>query len=184
MSELQKLSYTQTVQRWIPGSMRLVQIMLYVVVAMFAFIGLSGGLLWGIMAVGLLVFAWYLMGSARVTYIYHLNGSRLSVQRVSGFKSRPKTVDFAELELTKLRVMAPEDTSFLNEAEAETKDLNPKRITYDVSDHDPNTVCSVMYLEGVGAEGGRWLKVYFQPAPALREHIARICPGRVKGYDE
>ena len=184
MPDFSALSYTQTVERHIPASVRVTTLLLYVMVAMFAFIGLSGGLLWGIMAVGLLVFAWYLTGSARVTYIYHLNGSRLSVQRVSGFKSRPKTVDFAELELTKLRVMAPEDTSFLNEAEAETKDLNPKRITYDVSAHDPNTPCSVMYLEGVGAEGGRWLKVYFQPAPALREHIARIRPDRVKGYDE
>ena len=184
MPDYSAFSYTQTVERHIPSSVRVTTVLLDVVVALFAFIGLSGGLLWGIMALGLLVFAWYLMGSARVTYIYHLNGSRLKVQRVSGFKSRPKTVDFADLELTKLRVMAPEDSAFLNEAEAETKDLQPKRITYDVSAHDPHTPCSVMFLEGVGAEGGRALKVYFHPAPALREYIARIRPGCVRGYEE
>ena len=184
MSELQKLSYAQTVQRRVPGSVRLVQIMLYLAVAVFAVVGASGGIVWGLLAVGTLLLAWYLMGTARVTYLYQLTGTRLRVQRVSGFKSRPKTEDFGNFVLTRLRVMAPEDSPFLDEAEADTRDLNPKRVTYNVSSRDTGSVCSVMFLEGVDQESGLWLKVYFEPSPELRNHIARIRPGRVRGYDD
>ena len=80
--------------------------------------------------------------------------------------------------------MAPENSSFLDGIEAETKGLNPKRITYNVSAHDPGDDCSVMFLEGVGPETGRVLKVYFQPSPELRRYITRIHPNRVRGYEE
>lgn len=183
MTSLNSLSYSQSIQRKIPASVRVIQVMLYLAVFAFAAIGASGGLHWGLLAVATLVFAWYFMGTARVTYLYQLEGTRLRVQRISGFKSRPRTEDFAELELTRLRVMAPEGSPHLREAEAETRDLSPKRITYNVSAHDPGDVCSVMFLQGVGREEGRWLKVYFQPSAELRGYIARIRPGCVRGYD-
>ena len=182
MPDFSALSYTQTVDRHIPGSVRVTTALMYIVVAVFTFIGLSGGLMWGIWAVGLLVLAWYLMGSARVTYIYHLDGPRLRVDRVSGFKSRPRTVEFADLDLTRLYLMAPEHSPLLNEMDIRTKEMKPRRITYDVSEHDPKGECSVMFLEGTGSEAGRWLKVYFQPTSELRGYIARIRPDCVKGY--
>ena len=175
---------TQSVQRRIPGYVRVIQALLYLAVVIFTVIGASGGFIWAIPALGTLFGSWYFMGAARVTYVYLLDGTRLKVQRISGLKSRPKKEDFAEWELNQMRIMAPEDSSHLADAERETQHSTPRRITYDVSAHDPNDVCSVMYLTGVKGEAGRNLKVYFQPSPELRRHIGAICPGKVWGYDE
>ena len=184
MKDFEKIQYTQNVERYIPANVRVIQVLLYVVVVIFAIIGMAGGLFWGILAVGTLLFAWFFVGVARVTYIYMLEGSRLKVRRMSGFKSRPKTVDFAELELQNLRVLAPEGSHFLDDAEADTRDLQPKRITYDISAHMPGDICAVMFLEGIDKESGRWLKVYFQPSPELMRCIRRIKPEAVRGYAE
>ncbi|MDO4356443.1 MAG: hypothetical protein Q4E13_08040 [Clostridia bacterium] len=184
MSDRTSYQYMQNVQRKIPGYVRLIQALLYVAVVIFTVIGASGGLLWAVPALGTLFGSWYFMGAARVTYVYLLEGTRLKVQRISGLKSRPKKEDFAEWELTKLRVMAPEGSAHLAEAERETQAAAPRRITYDVSAHDPDDVCSIMYLTGVNEEAGRNLKVYFQPSPELRRLIAEICPGKVWGEED
>ena len=179
MNGQEHFQYTQSIQRKIPGYVRLIQALLYIAVVIFAIIGSMEGTIWLIPALGTLFGSWYFMGVARVTYVYRLEGTRLHVQRISGLKSRPKKEDFAELELTGLRVMAPEGSRHLAQAERETQGDQPRRITYDVSAHDPADVCSVMYLSGVGEEAGRNLKVYFQPSAELRQYIRYIAPGRV-----
>ena len=176
--------YTQNVPRRIPGYVRVIQALLYLSVAIFAVIGFADGILWGLLAVFTLVGSWYFMGMARVTYIYKLEGARLRVQRVSGLKSRPKREGFGDFDLTTLRVMAPDGSPALEQIEAETLDIEPKRITYDISAHDPDRTCSVMFLTGIGTEKNRQLKVYFQPSGEMLRCIRLIAPGRVFGYDE
>ena len=116
------------------------------------------------LAISTLLFAWYVIGSARVTYRYQLEGTTIHVTRISGFKGRPHTEQFAELELKNLELMAPEDSHD------------------DVSAHDPSDVCDVMFLKGTGEEAGRWLKVYFQPSPEMKNWIRRLRPGKMVGY--
>ena len=69
------------------------------------------------------------------------------------------------------------------QAEHDTENQSPKRITYNISAHDPGTPCSVLYTEGTEEEEGRWLKVFLQPDAGLIQCIRRLCPGRVIGYD-
>ena len=183
MSQWAEQVYSQTVVRHVPARVRVISFLLYAAVAFFAIIGTMGGLYWGIMAVGTLVLAWYLKGQARVSYHYELTGSRLRVERTSGFESRQRTEVFASFDLTRLRVLAPEGDPSLEEAERETANLRPKRITYDISAHDPRADRCVMFLEGVGEEQGRWLKVTFQPDAELRAAIRRTAPGKVRGFD-
>ena len=176
--------YTQNVQRRIPGYVRVIQALMYLAVVIFAFAGAASGMIWAPLAVGTLVGSWYFMGAARVTYIYKLEGARLRVTRVSGLKSRPKREEFCDFDLTTLRVMAPEGSTALREVEEETLNIEPKRITYDISAHDPDKGCSVMFLTGIGAEKNRQLKVYFQPSGEMLRCIRLIAPGRVLGDEE
>ena len=184
MAVYDTFSYTQSVRRKIPGFVRGIQWLLYFAVAIFAVIGAMYGALWLIPALGTLFGSWYYMGTARVTYVYTLKGANLAVQRVSGLASRPKKVDFGVFDLTTLRVMAPDGNAALDQAEEETRNAPEKRVTYDVSAHDADKICSVMYLTGIDREKGRPVKVYFQPSPELRGYIRQIAPGRVLGYDE
>lgn len=176
--------YTQSVPRKIPGHVRVIQWLLYFCVVIFTILGAMWGFLWLFPALGTLFGSWYFMGAARVTYQYRLEGARLTVERTSGLKSKPKTVTFGEFDLTKLIAMAPEGSPLLEQAEAASAAASPRRITYDVSAHDPDKICSVMYLTGTGKESGRALKVFFQPSPELRGYIRRIAPDRVFGYEE
>ncbi len=181
MPELSGFVYTQNVERRVPARVRVIAGLLYVATALFAIIGTMGGLPWGVLSVGSLVLAWYLMGQAKVSYSYELTGTRLTVDRTSGFRSRPVTERFCNLDLSRMRVMATEGDPALTDAERDTANLNPKRVNYDVSAHDRDRPARVMYLEGVGEEQGRWLKVRFQPDDGLVDAIRRACPGRVKG---
>ena len=176
--------YTQNVQRRIPGYVRVIQALLYLAVLIFAVIGLTSGIHWGLLAVATLVGSWYFMGTARVTYIYKLEAARLRVTRVSGLRSRPKREDFCDFDLTQIRVMAPEGSLHLAEAEADTLNIEPKRITYDISAHDPDHPCSVMFLGGIGLEKNRQIKVYFQPSGEMLRCIRLIAPGRVFDHEE
>lgn len=184
MADHDTFRYTQSVQRKIPGFVRGIQWLLYLAVAIFAVIGAMYGPLWLIPALGTLFGTWFYMGAVRVSYVYRLEGANLTVQRISGLLSRPKTVNFANFDLTALWIMAPDGNTALNQAEEDPRSALGKRITYDVSAHDPDNICSVMYLTGIGREEGRPVKVYFQPSPELRRYIRQIAPGRVVGYDE
>ncbi len=184
MAVYDEFRYTQSVTRKIPGHIRVIQWLLYFCVMIFTILGALQGPIWLFPALGTLFGSWYYMGAARVTYQYQLEGARLTVERTSGLKSKPRTVTFGEFDLTKLIVMGPEGSALLEKAEADSAAAVPRRITYDVSAHDPDDICSVMYLTGVGEQSGRALKVFFQPSPELRDYIRRIAPGRVGGYEE
>ncbi len=184
MAAYEDILCAQSVNRRIPGHVRVIQWMLYGAVAVFTVAGAMGGFLWLFPALGTLFGSWYYMGTARVTYEYRLEGAQFTVERVSGLKSRRKVVRFGEFDMTKLIAMAPEGSAALDEAEKASLNAGSKRITYDISAHDPDNICSVMYLTGVGPEQGRPLKVIFQPSPEMRDCIARIAPDRVAGYEK
>ena len=184
MENYEKFLYTQNVQRNIPGYVRLIQALLYLSVVIFTVLGAMDGLPWLVPALGTLVGSWYFMGAARVTYIYKLEGPFLRVQRVSGLKSRPVKEDFCAFDLRNLRAMGPEGALALEQAEAQSLAAEPKRITYDISAHDPDIICSIMYLTGIELEKGRELKVYFQPSPEMRRCIRIIAPERVFDYED
>ena len=170
---------SHSVQRHIPVHVRLIQFLLYAAVAFFTLIGTAGGLYWGVMAVGTLAFSWYYMGIARTSFIYELSGTRLRVQRVSGFASRPRTEEFAQFDLTTIRVMAPEGSPRLEAEDEATRALRPKRVVYDLTSHDRNMTSWVMFLEGGGSDEGRVVKAYVEPSRQMLVCIRRAAPGRV-----
>ncbi len=184
MQRLEDMRCTHNVQRVIPAHVRVIQALLYAAVAVFTLIGTFGGLYWGVLAVGTLVLAWYYMGIARASFVYQLAGTRLRVQRVSGFASRPKTEEFAQFDLATLRIMAPEGSALLEDEEAATSALTPKRVTYDLTSHDKNRDVWVMFLDGDGADAGRQVKAYVEPSDELLACARRIAPGKVRGNDD
>lgn len=169
----------QSVERKIPSNIRVLQVLLYICVALFVVIGSTEGVLWLVPTLGTLFLCWYMVGEARVIYEYQLDGYMLKAMRTSGMRSKQKTVEFLNLDLRKAIIMAEEGLSLLDEAEAASKAAVPKRITYDISAHDRDKGCYVIYAEGVGPEAGRSLRVFFSPGPELRNCIRMICPGKV-----
>ena len=181
MERVSDMSCSHNVQRVIPAHVRIIQALLYATAFLFAFIGIFGGLHWGVLSVGTLVFTWYYMGVARASFIYQLNGTQLRVQRVSGFVSRPRTEAFAQFDLTGIRIMAPEGSPLLEDEDRATRGLSPKRITYDLTSHDKNRDVWVMFLAGSGADAGRQVKAFIEPSAELLGCIRRAAPGRVRG---
>lgn len=180
MERIQDMQCTHSVQRQIAGHVRVIQFLLYAAVVLFTIIGTMGGLYWGVMAVATLVFSWYYMGIARTSFIYNLSGTRLRVQRVSGFASRPKTEEFCQFELGSIRVMAPEGSPALEAEDAATRALRPRRVTYDLTSHNKNMPTWVMFLEGSGEDQGRQVKAFVELSPELLACVRRAAPGRVK----
>ncbi|MGX8705433.1 MAG: hypothetical protein ACSW8J_02540, partial [bacterium] len=176
MERIQDMACSHSVQRVIPVRVRIIQGMLYIAVALFTFIGTMGGLYWGALAVGTLVFSWYYMGIARTTFLYELTGTRLRVQRVSGFMSRPRTEMFGVFELSGIHVMAPEGSPRLDAEDAATKAMRPKRVVYDLTSHDKMRDCWVMFLDGAGDDANRQVKAYIEPSLALLRCIRRAAP--------
>ena len=185
VERISDMSCSHNVQRVIPAHVRVIQALLYVAAFLFAFIGVFGGLPWGVLSVGTLVFTWFYMGVARVSFIYQLNGTRLRVQRVSGFVSRPRTEEFARFDLSGIRIMAPEGSPLLEDEDRATRALSPKRVTYDLTSHDKNRDVWAMFLPGSDADAGRQVKAYIEPSAELLGCIRRAAPGRVRGgFDE
>lgn len=180
MERIRDMACSHSVQRRIAGHVRIIQFLLYAAVVFFALIGTMGGLYWGIMAVGTLVFSWYYMGVARTTFVYELTGTRLRIQRVSGFASRPKTEEFAQFDLTTMRLMAPEGSPLLQAEDEATARSRPKRVVYDLTSHDRAMTVYVMFLEGSGADAGRQVKAFIEPSPELLSCIRRAAPGKVR----
>ena len=180
MERIDDMRCTHNVQRVISVQTRIIQALLYLAVAVFTVIGAFGGLYWGVLAVATLVFTWYYMGIARTSFVYQLSGTRLRVQRVSGFASRPRTEDFAQFDLTTIRIMALEGSPLLEGEEAATRSLVPKRVTYDLTSHDGNRDVWVMFLDGGGADAGRRVKAYVELSPEMLRCVRRAAPGRVR----
>lgn len=170
---------TKSVTRKIPGHIQMLRVLLYITVALLVIIGTTKGPLWLIPTLGTLFLCWYMTGEARVSYEYKLDGHMFKVLRISGMRSRTKVVDFLSLDLHNLTIMAEEGLSLLDGAEADSAAAVPKRITYDVSAHDVNKGCYVIYATGIGEEEGRRLKIYFSPDAELLECFRMLCPGKV-----
>ena len=179
MERMQDMACSHSVQRVIPVRVRIIQGMLYAAVLAFAIIGTRGGLYWGALAVGTLVFSWYYMGIARTSFLYELEGTRLRVRRVSGFASRPKSEPFGQFELSGIRAMAREGSPRLEAEDAATRALTPKRIVYDLTSHDRRRDVWVMFLEGAGEDAGRQVKAHIEPSAEMLACIRRAAPGRV-----
>ncbi len=180
MERIEDMRCTHNVQRVISVQARIIRALLYLAVAAFTVIGAFGGLYWGVLAVATLVFAWYYMGIARTSFVYQLAGKKLRVQRVSGFVSRPRTEEFAQFDLATIKIMALEGSPLLEGEEEATRSLTPKRITYDLTSHDPNRDVWVMFLDGSGADAGRRVKAYVELSPEMLKCVRRAAPGRVR----
>ena len=174
------IQYLQSVQRRIPARVRLILILLYVCVVVFALVGTMMGFFWGALSVATLLLAWYLRGTAGMTYNYRLDGAMLLIERVSGFRTRPKTEEFGVFDLRRMKLMAEEGDPALEELEALTAAASPRRVRYDVTSHDPKQPAWVFYAEGVRQEEGRWVRVRFEPDAQMRQCIRLQCPGRLK----
>ena len=173
------ISYTQNVERKIPSHIRMLRNLLYISIVLFVIIGTTKGPLWLIPPLGTLFLCWYMMGEARVSYEYRLDGHMFKVLRCSGMRSRTKVVDFLNLDLHNLIIMAEEGVSLLDAAEASSRAVTPKRITYDVSAHDSDKGCFVAYATGIGDEEGRHLKIYFSPDEKMCNCLHMLCPEKV-----
>lgn len=180
MEKIENMSCLHHVARVVPVRIRIIQILLYITVFFFALIGTFGGLYWGIMAVGTLVFAWYLIGIAKTSFNYELIGTDLRVERVSGFASRPKTEAFARFDLTTVHIAAPEGSPLLEAEDAASLEARPRRIVYDLTSHDKSKKVYIMFLPGSGPDEGHIVKAYIEPSPDLLTCIRRAAPGRVK----
>jgi len=183
LERIEEMSCTHSVQRVVSLRTRIIQVLLYIAVALFTLIGTMGGLYWGALAVGTLVFSWYFMGIAKTTFIYILTGTRLRVQRVSGFTSRPRTEEFAQFDLKTIRVAAPEGSPALVAEDEATRSLKPRRVVYDLTSHDKNRDTWVMFLEGIGDDANRQVKAYVEPSREMLACMRRAAPGRFREYD-
>ena len=178
------ISLRRTVERRIPGYIRIIQGLLYASVLIFTVLGSMFGFIFLPLALGTLFGSWYFMGEARVLYEYRLEGYDLTVMRISGMRSRRREVAFVHLDLHTLSAAADEGAEMLEEAEKRSLSGPKRRVTYDVSAHDPARGCALLYAMGTGAEAGHIVRVCFQPAPDLTSALRRLCPGKVMIRDE
>ena len=178
------ISLRRTVERRIPGYIRIIQGLLYASVLIFTVLGSMFGFIFLPLALGTLFGSWDFMGEARVLYEYRLEGYDLTVMRISGMRSRRREVAFVNLDLHNLIAAADEGAEMLEEAEKRSLSGPKRRVTYDVSAHDPARGCALLYAMGTGAEAGRIVRVCFQPAPDLTSALRRLCPGKVMIRDE
>ena len=83
----QNMSLRRSVERKVPGYVRVIVALLYAATLLFTILGAMFGILFMPLALGSLFGGWYLMGEARVIYEYRLDGRTLTVMRTSGRKS-------------------------------------------------------------------------------------------------
>lgn len=183
-TQFENVIVRQSVERKIAGHIRVLQVMLYFCVFLFVIIGTTKGVLWLVPTLGTLFLCWYMVGEASVVYEYQLDGCMLRVMRTSGMRSKQRTVEFLNLDLRRISIMAEDGLSILDEAEAESRAAVPKRITYDVSAHDKDKGCYVAYAKGIGVEEGRTLRVYMSPGPEMKHALRMICRDKVHLSDE
>lgn len=179
----QMISIHRSVERKVPGYVKVIAFLLYAAALLFTILGAMFGILFLPLALGSLFGGWYLMGEARVIYEYRLDGKTLTVMRTSGMRSRQKEIEFFTLDLNDLIVVADEGTQSMQDAEKLTRQGERKRVCYDVSAQDPNRACAFLYAKGSGADSGRFVRVCFLPYPDFVGAIRRLCPGKVMMTD-
>ena len=91
----QNRALRRSVERKVPGYVRIIVALLYAATLLFTILGAMFGILFMPLALGSLFGGWYLMGEARVIYEYRLDGRTLTVMRTSGMRSRQKEIEFA-----------------------------------------------------------------------------------------
>ena len=113
----QTISIRRSVERKVPGYVKVIAFLLYAATLLFTILGSMFGILFLPLALGSLFGGWYLMGEARVIYEYRLDGKTLTVMRTSGMRSRQKEVEFFTLDLYDLIVGAGEGTQSMQDAD-------------------------------------------------------------------
>ena len=116
----QNRTLRRSVERKVPGYVRVIVALLYAATLLFTILGAMFGILFMPLALGSLFGGWYLMGEARVIYEYRLDGRTLTVMRTSGMRSRQKEIEFFTLQLDDLIAVAAEGTQPMRDAEALT----------------------------------------------------------------
>lgn len=91
----QNRTLRRSVERKVPGYVRVIVALLYAATLLFTILGAMFGILFMPLALGSLFGGWYLMGEARVIYEYRLDGRTLTVMRTSGMRSRQKEIEFS-----------------------------------------------------------------------------------------
>lgn len=178
-----QICYRCAVQRKIPGSVRLIQMMLYAAVLINTILGSMFGFFFLIPSLGALFLAWYMMGEARVSYEYRLDDTIFTVMRTSGMRSRQKEVEFVKVDLKEIIAAAEQGMHELDEAEKLYRQEPKKRVAYDVSAHDPDCPGALMYVHGVGEERGKLVRICFQTNGELTALLNQIKPGKVNLAD-
>lgn len=176
----ERVCYRHSVMRRIPVRIRVIQAMLYLFVGIFAFFGMFIGFPMLVPTLGTLIFAYWYMGTMRVEYEYRLDGTQFTVIRHSGVRQRPKQEEFLRFDMRSVELAGWPDTPELEAVEARTAQANPRRVVCNISAHDVNRDCAVLYARGQGAESGRWVKVYFDAEKELLGYMRRMCPDRVR----
>lgn len=179
----QNRTLRRSVERKVPGYVRVIVALLYAATLLFTILGAMFGILFMPLALGSLFGGWYLMGEARVIYEYRLDGRTLTVMRTSGMRSRQKEIEFFALRLDDLIAVAAEGTQPMRDAEALTLSGERRRVCYDVSAQDPDRACAFLYAKGSGADSGRFVRVCFLPYPDFVGAIRALCPGKVMMTD-
>ena len=176
----QNRTLRRSVERTVPGYVRVIVALLYAATLLFTILGAMFGILFMPLALGSLFGGWYLMGEARVIYEYRLDGRTLTVMRTSGMRSRQKEIEFFTLQLDDLIAVAAEGTQPMRDAEALTLRGERRRVCYDVSAQDPDRACAFLYAKGSGADR---LPLHHDVQPefsALRRaeslRLAKKCP--------
>ena len=178
------ITYRCAVQRKIPSHIRVIQMMLYFVVLVSTVLGAMWGPMLLIPSLGSLFMAWYMVGEARVSYEYRLDGTMLTVMRTSGMRSRQKEVEFLHTDLSGTIMIAEQGMECLDEAERLSLAGPVKRITYDISAQDTDRPGAMLYVKGIGPESGRILRVCFQTNRQLTSILHQLCPGKVNLADD
>ena len=176
---LSEISCRQSVIRQKPAYVYVLLALLYLCVAIFTFLGTMWGFPMLVLSLGTLFFAWYLNGVASVTYEYQLDGYTLRILRHSGMRSRPVSVEFVVLDLTRVLVIAGQGASELEDAQRRFDAAGRQRVTYNTSAQDPDRPSAVLFCEGAGADSGKLVRVDLQPYPQVISCLRRLCPGKV-----
>ena len=129
---------------------------------------------------GTLFLAWYLKGTASISYEYQLDGYDFKIRRLSGMRQKPVDVLFASLDLRRVIIIGDQDGDAIFEAEAMFQ-AAPKhrRVTYYTSAQNPDKPSIVLYAHGYGPEEGYIVRVYLQPSNQLLSCLRKLCPGKV-----
>ena len=178
--EVSNITLRQSIERKRTTLSIILLFLMYVCVAIFAFLGTMWGFPMLVLTLGTLFFAWYYKGVTSVTYEYQIKGHEFIIRRIWGLRGYTKNIEFARIDLSRVLVIGDQFTDVLDEAEAMFQAApKEKRVTYYTSAHNPNRPGLLLYARGVGAEEGYIVRVYLQPSGELLHALKMLCPGRM-----